>query len=294
MKIIEDYVYHFTKDNKPVYELAENEKIIFKTFDCFTNQITSNEDLIDSIDYDKVNPATGPVYIKGAKAGDVIKVNIEKIEVADKGVALTIPGVGPLDDIVETRTKVLEIKNGKVEFNDINFDINPMIGVIGVAPKNGKISCGLSGDHGGNMDNKKIVEGTSVYFPVNVDGALLQMGDLHAVMGDGEICGTGLEIPGEVTISVEVIKNANLNRPLLEDDNNYYTIASAKTYEEAVELASKDMQELISKSYSWDITDTFIYMSLQSDVEICQGARPSDWDIIVRVKVPKLKDKKLI
>lgn len=293
-KLIKKYVYNFSPDNEPVETVEIGEVLKFKTLDCFSNQISSEDQLITTIDFNNVNPATGPVYVKGAEPGDVLVVDILDIKVGDTGVTTTLPDLGPLHDKVETRTKIIPIKDGKATFNDIEFPINTMIGVIGVAPKDESIPCGAWGYHGGNMDNNRIVAGTKMYFPVNVPGALFQLGDLHATMGDGEICGTGIEIAGEVTVKLDIIKDFPIERPVLETDDRWYTIANAVEYDDALKLATEDMQDLIVKAYGWDGTDAYLYMSIQGGIEICQGVKPSPGDMVVRFGIPKQKDKPLI
>ncbi len=294
-KVITDYVFSFSKNNKPVEKVEVGETVEFITLDCFSNQVTSEDQLITTIDMNQVNPATGPVYVQGAEVGDVLVVEILDIQVADTATGTTIPDTGPLSDTSESRTRRVEIKDGMAQFNNIEFPIDPMVGVIGVAPKGEDVPCGMWGDHGGNIDNKKIVKGTTAYFPVNVEGALFQLGDLHANMGDGEISGAGLEIPGRVKVKLDIIKDFKINRPVHRNDEKWYTMSNARTYEEALILAAKDMQKLIVDAYGWDETDAYIYMSAQGDIEICQGAFPADgWDMTVRFGIPIQKDMPLI
>lgn len=292
--MIEKYVYSFSAANEATDRVKLGEEVIFRTLDCFSNQIKHAEDLVTNIDYDHVNPATGPVYVEGVAAGDVLVVDILKVEVDAQGVITTLPHTGPLYEYQETRTKVVPINNGIATFNDLQFPINPMIGVIGVAPAEGSRPCGFPGAHGGNMDNHLIVEGTRLFFPVQVEGALFQLGDLHATMGDGEICGTGIEIPGHVTVKLGVIKGTSLNWPVLETQDRWYAIASAMEYTEALTNACRAMQQLITGAYGWDDTDAYLYMSVQGDAEICQGCKPCDVDIIIRFGVPKIEGKPLI
>ena len=290
--MIEKYVYHFSPDNEPVKKVERGETVVFKTLDCFSNQIKSEEQLITAIDFDRVNPATGPVYVEGAEVGDVLVVDIEDIKVAKAGIASTLPDTGPLFHKVEgLRTKILPIKDGKVIFNDIEFPANPMVGVIGVAPKEGKVPCGFPGSHGGNMDCNKIVKGSRVYFPVRTPGALFQLGDLHASMGDGEICGTGIEIAGEVTVKLDVAKDIALEWPVLETPDMWYVIASDDKFETALKYACEQMQLLINKAYDWDMTDVYLYMSVNGSFEICQGCKPSGFPTVVRFGVPKIETK---
>ncbi len=290
--MIESYVYHFSPDNEPVKRVEKGATVTFKTLDCFSNQIKSEEQLITAIDFDRVNPATGPVYVEGAEPGDVLVVDILKIKVGDVGIASTLPETGPLIGKVESsRTKLIPVKDGKVIFNDIEFPANPMIGVIGVAPAEGKVPCGFPGSHGGNMDCNKIVEGARVYFPVRTPGALFQLGDLHASMGDGEICGTGIEIPGEVTVKIDLVKDFPLDWPVLETEDMWYAIASDHEFEKALRFASEQMQLLVSKAYGWDMTDVYLYMSVRGSFEICQGCKPSGFPTVVRFGVPKVEEK---
>lgn len=294
--MITEYVYNFSQDNKPVAQVSTGVPVKLKTLDCFSNQIQSDDQLLTDIgfDFERTNPATGPVFVEGAEPGDILVVDIKSVEVDDHGVVAIFPGIGPLHDRCEPRSKVLPIKDGKSSFNDVEFEINPMIGVIGVAPEAGKtVGCGYPGNYGGNMDCNKIVAGTRMYFPVNAAGALFQLGDLHAVMGDGELCGTGLEIAGEVTVQFDIIKNRKLEWPVLETEDKWYVISCALEYPDALREASTTLQRLLCDAYKWDQTDVYLYLSLRGDVEICQACKPSgEVDLVVRVGVPKASNNK--
>lgn len=290
--MVTEYVYSFHKENKAVKTIESGETITLKTLDCFSNQVRDESQLITSIDFNRVNPATGPIKINNSKKGDILKVEIIDITIEDTGFISTLPETGPLFSKEKIlRTKKIKVEDGYVLFNDIKFKANPMIGVIGVAPEKDKIACGFPGSHGGNMDCKKIIKGTTLYFPINVDGALFQLGDLHASMGDGEICGAGIEIPGEVTVKLSVIKDKKLRWPILETDSHYYAIASDEKFEKALEYSSSQIQDLIASSYKWDLTDIYLYLSAIGDFEICQGCKPSPFPTVVRFGVPKIEEK---
>lgn len=288
MKIIDKSVYHFSKDNEPFGHANPGDLLLFKTMDCFSNTINTAEDLVLHLDYSVANPAAGPVYIDGAEPGDVLVVDILDINVADYGVICTVPECGPLCDDMEDRTKVVWIKDGVADFNGVKFQINPMIGVIGTAPDGEPVGDGFPGNHGGNMDSKVITKGARVYFPVRVPGALLQMGDIHATMGDGELCGTGIEIKGEILVKTSIIKKFELNWPVTETATHWYVNACAHEYPDALKLASKELQRLICNAYGWDKTDAYLYMSVQSNVEINQACKPCAVELIVRFGTPKL------
>ena len=290
--MIKEYVYHFSSENKPVKRVKKGDVVTFKTLDCFSNQVRSEEQLVTSIDFNKVNPATGPVFVEDSEEGDVLVVDILEIKVEDIGTISTLPETGPLFDKVDgLRTKKVLIQDNKIIFNDIEITPNPRIGVIGVAPKKGNIPCGLPGSHGGNMDCNKIIEKSRLYLPVNVKGALFQLGDLHASMGDGEICGSGIEIGGEVTVKLDLIKDLDLKWPVLETEDMWYAIASDEEFEKALKYSSKQIQTLISQAYGWDKTDSYLYMSAAGSFEICQGCKPSSFPAVVRFGVPKISEK---
>ena len=191
MTELTQYVYAFDKANEPIARAKDGDEFSFRTLDCYSGQVCTEEDIVgESFNFSRTNPATGPLYVEGAMPGDVLVVDVLSVEVADKGAVTTIPNIGPLYDRCVDRTRILPVKDGKTELGGLSIPINPMIGVMGVAPAGEPIACGYAGKHGGNMDSKKLTAGSRVYLPVQVEGALLQMGDIHAVMGDCELCGT--------------------------------------------------------------------------------------------------------
>src|SRR5699024_320307 len=110
--------------------------------------------VMDSLDWDHINPATGPVYVEGAKAGDVLKVEILEIELEEEGTMCCLPGDGVLGpDVQQSSVKKVPVRDGICLFDGIQIPANPMIGVIGVAPAGDPVPCGTPGSHGGNMDN---------------------------------------------------------------------------------------------------------------------------------------------
>lgn len=292
MKIIEAQVYDFNKENAPCDTAKPGDMLLFKTLDCFSNRIPDENTTMADLDYTYgfANPAAGPVYVEGAEPGDVLVVDVYDIQVADEGTIATDDHCGPLFETTGYRTKKIKIKDGVADFNGVKFPINPMIGVIGTAPDGDPVIDGFVGNHGGNMDNKHITKGARLYFPVRVPGALLQMGDVHATMGDGELCGTGIEIPAEILVKIQLVKGFELNWPVLETQDKWYVNACAPKYDEALMNAAKEMQRLIMRITDWDAEETYMYMSVQSDVEISQGCEPCEVQLSLRIGTPKLYD----
>lgn len=292
MKIIEAQVYDFNKENAPCDTAKPGDMLLFRTLDCFSNRIPDENTTMADLDYTYgfANPAAGPVYVEGAEPGDVLVVDVYDIQVADEGTIATDDHCGPLFETTGYRTKKIKIKDGVADFNGVKFPINPMIGVIGTAPDGDPVIDGFVGSHGGNMDNKHITKGARLYFPVRVPGALLQMGDVHATMGDGELCGTGIEIPAEILVKIQLVKGFELNWPVLETQDKWYVNACAPKYDEALMNAAKEMQRLIMRITGWDAEETYMYMSVQSDVEISQGCEPCEVQLSLRIGTPKLYD----
>jgi len=269
-------VYSMGPKNFPVAEVNSGETLMFITKDCFSNQIKSEGDLFESVGWATINPATGPVAVKGAKPGDTLAVHIRDIETAEQGCMVTVPEMGAAGDIIRvSETKIINITDGRARFSDkISIPVDPMIGVIGTAPEKEDIPCGTPGRHGGNMDTRLIKKGNTIYLPVFVDGALLAMGDLHAVMGDGEVSVTGLEIPGKVTVKVDLIKEKSEPWPVLESDDYWYVIASGEDLDAAADLALKAMLEFLGKRTDLSLNDRISLLSACGNMEISQIVDP--------------------
>lgn len=269
----------------PVITISSGTTIRMETFDCFQNQVTAETDKLEQLNWDQTNPVTGPIFFEEAKPGDILKVKINKIEIGSQGVMMTLPNEGILGHrFTETTIKILPIKDDHMLLNDIKVPINKMIGVIGVAPKEEAINCGTPGPHGGNMDNKMITEGAILYLPVFVEGALFGLGDFHTAMGDGEVGVTGVEIEGAATVTLEVLKGEEIEQPLLENEEVFTQIASAKTLDEAGKLATELMANRIVQKTGRSIAEVTMLLSAAGQIEICQMVDPL---MTVRFVLPK-------
>lgn len=271
-----NYVYFMDRDEKPAARVAAGETVTFETVDCFGGQMTEEGTEIGALDWNRINPATGPVWVKDAKPGDILKVEIQRIETGDLGIMAALPGEGVLGEGVPyPEVCRMPVKDGYVKFSEtIKLPVKPMIGVIGVAPAGEKVPCGTPGSHGGNMDNTRIAEGSVLYLPIFQEGALFALGDVHACMGDGEIMVSGVEISASVTVKIDVIKGEILHNPALEDEYAFYTIASAQNLEEAVKQSVSDMHEIVRKKLALNYNKAGMLLSAAGDVQICQVVDP--------------------
>ncbi len=286
-----DHVVHnFGPHMEPVLEVEPGAVVLFETNDCFSGQIQRESDLVTDIDFDRVNPATGPVAVKGAEPGDRLIVELLDIRPGPQGVSTIIPTYGQLiDEVRAPVTRVFPVHDGLVHFNDrIQFPIQPMVGVVGVATDGEVITNGLPGRHGGNLDDHLHAPGTKIYFPVRQPGAMFAVGDMHASMGDGEICGTGVEIAGEVTIRFGLLKGKQGTWPVSETADAWITHGTATEYPEAMREACREAARLLVSEWGMSPEDAFILLSIHGNAGVCQACKPSPFAAIARMAVPKI------
>ena len=269
------YIYRMDKLNKPVMESEPGSIICFVTNDCFQGQLKTNADLVADIDFGQINLATGPVYIKGAEPGDTLQVEILSIDVAETAVTVAVPNLGLLGaEVKSSQTEVITIKNGLAYYREQVYPIEPMIGVIGTAPLQEAVPCGTPGSHGGNMDCKDIKAGSTLYLPVNVDGGLLAIGDVHALQGDGEICGTGFECAAEVLVRVSLVKNQQYNMPFLTNKDEIMAIGYGETLRTACERAAAGLLNWLLSQKTYSFNQAYMLLSAKMDLRICQLVNP--------------------
>ncbi len=281
----DNVVYSMSAENSSAIVVNSGNTVIVETEDCFSHAIVSEKQTVGrNFDFSHINPATGPIGVQGAKPGDTLVVSVEKIEVDDTGVMETCPGWGPAGNLVtECVTEIVKIESGCAVFMNKNLKISPMIGVIGNSPESGSISCGTPGIHGGNLDTVDIREGSKIYLPVFVEGGNLSLGDVHAKMGDGEVCGTGIEIRAVVTIRIEIEKRT-IEGPIVECDNAFYVIHSEKNFEEASRGAVERAVRLIAESNSIPLSRAYMLASISCDLLVSQVVNPL---VTVRMRIPK-------
>jgi len=278
-------IYAYSAKNPIALEVEAGESFLLETHDRFTG-IKDFSNILGS-DATRINAVTGAVFVKGAKPREVLKVELQKFEVAQKeGVIVAFPGRGAFGEkITKARSKTVPLKKGVAIFNEkIKLPLSPHIGRIGVAPATGEIPTAIPDSHGGNLDNKHFVEGTAIYLPIFHEGALLGVGDFHALMGDGESVLSGIEVAGRVTLRCSLIKDFTLTDPLLVTSEKAMTMASAKTLDEASRKALDNMAILLSKAHQIDYTDAAMLVSIAGDVHVCQLVNPQK---TIKVIVPR-------
>ena len=213
--------YGWSNATPPVITVASGRQITLETQDASDGQVVpgASAQTIAALDFARVNPITGPVFVEGAKPGDVLKVDILEVNAGTYGWTANIPGFGLLADefpdpwvyIWDLHTRLATLGSG------IEVPLEPFCGVIGVAPATaGTLSVGPPTHVGGNMDVRQLTAGATVYLPIEVDGALFGVGDGHGAQGDGEVCGTGIEMPLTVTTRLTVQRGRSIRGPQFE------------------------------------------------------------------------------
>lgn len=237
MKIEEKHnvIYSFSPGHSPVAEVTPGEVLVIETAHRFHGQI---QDLEQRMKSTILSPATGPFYIVGAKPGDALEIEIIDIKTAEKGILAALPGCGVLGEkITEPMFNEVSLSTSTATLEGLSFPVQPALGIIGVAPEAGEVNCNISGAHGGNLCTKELSQGNKLLLPVFHPGALLALGSVQTLMGDGQVSGSGIETAAEVKIKVKVLAGLNIETPRIETKEGCLFLASAPTYAEAVKTA---------------------------------------------------------
>jgi acetamidase/formamidase len=223
------------------------------------------------------HPMTGPIWIEGAEPGDVLEVKIVGFEFLHPyGVSGFIPGGGTLPDefpYVHFHLVRFDARAGTAAFAPgITLKLAPFFGSIGVAPHPlvGRISSGPPGPHAGNLDNKELVAGSTLYIPVAVPGALLSLGDGHAMQGDGEVTLTALETSLRGTVQVTVRKGRPLKWPRAETPTHYIAMGLHTDLDEAAKLATREMIDFLVAEKQMNRDEAYILCSVAVDLHVTQ------------------------
>lgn len=262
-------VYAFDKESVPAVRVRSGDVVVLECDDCNHGAVSRPEHGPSQVDFDRINPATGPIFVEEAEPGDVLAVRILNIEVGDRGSSVGFPGeYGFLkDDGIEQFTKIAPVRDGVVVFrDDVLIPVRPSLGTFGVAPAGEPIATFRTGDIGANMDHKDVCAGNTVYLPVFVAGALLAMGDAHAAIGDGEPAGEGLEVSCVATVEVAVRKGISLPRPMIETPAEIMTCGWGVTMEDAAACAMRDMVDFVERKLVMPRAEAYNLLGLVGDL----------------------------
>lgn len=283
----------FSSSIPPVLTVPSGAVVEVFTVEASDGQLTLESTAADlaTLDFDLIHPLTGPIYVEGAEPGDVLAVHLHEIEVGDWGWSAIIPHFGFLADSFPgpyLKTFAIEPGAPAVEFAaGIMLDLYPFAGVMGVSPATDSLLTTIPPRaNGGNMDNRYMTVGTTVYFPIFVPGALFSIGDTHAVQGDGEVSGTALEAPMRIVMELTVIKGGrSIPEPQYETRSFYAVTAFATDIDEAATKATSYMIDYLVAEKALSREDAYILISLAGDLKISEVVDVPH--VLVSLHIPK-------
>jgi len=270
---------------KPVASVRCGEVVEVETWDAFGGAVKPGQTRQQALERGiKVpsNPVTGPISVEGAEPGDILVVEILGIELPERGATTISPGFGGLEgwlNLMTPKTKISEIRDGAVHYvtdegTTVKVDVDPFIGTIGVSPRSEAINTLTPGTHGGNMDCPDVRPGNRLMLPVYQKGALFGLGDVHAVQGDGEVCGSAIEVTAVVKLRFEVLKGKTIGWPRVESDTEIMTVCSARPLEDAARLAYRELVRWMVEEYGWERDDAYMFLSIAAKARIAQIVDP--------------------
>jgi acetamidase/formamidase len=285
----------WNKDFEPAVVAKPGETIHFECLDSSGGQIGRDAtlDTLNTLDFGKINPVTGPVYIEGAKPGDALKVTIRRFEPSGHGWTANIPGFGLLADQFKdpalhvwsydaaAMAPALYGPGGRVP-------LKPFAGTIGVAPAEpGTHSVVPPRRVGGNMDIRDLTSGVTLYLPVEVEGALFSIGDTHAAQGDGEVCGTAIESQMNVEATIELVKDARLQTPRFTTTEPVTRHLDGAGYEVTTGIGPDLMTgaresvmrmiDLLGAEHGMSAVDAYLLCSVCGDLRISEIVDQPNW-----------------
>jgi len=210
---------------------------------------------------DKVNPQTGPIYVEGIGPGDALAIDFLEIRVGDWGYA---------------GGRIFELVDGYAVFDDkLRLRLSPMIGGVGIAPAQGEMDTKRPADTGGNMDCKEVRAASTLVFSAQVSGALVGMGDTHALQGDGEIAGQGIETDAEALVRFRKLPEKLSDRPVIVRRDFVATLSAQEDLTEAAWQATDDMVNLVAAVTGRKPPDARMLVNLVGDLKINQIVDPT-------------------
>jgi amidase len=263
------YSYVFGPYAEPIATVRPGDVLDVYTEDAFESRIQSTDDLPTQVlDFPKVNPQTGPIYVEGAEKGDTLVVEILEIEPTRDFVASAfIPYFGGLtattttallNDPLPEQVFIYPLRDGAIELpRGIRVLYEPFLGTLATSPEIEAISTLVPGPFGGNMDVADVCPGNVVRLPVFVEGAYLYTGDAHAAQGDGELCGVACEMTARARIRVGLEKGKTIEWPRIESPTELMAVGSARPMEDAARIAWVELIRWLSDDYGFEPLEAY-------------------------------------
>ncbi|KAJ5574249.1 uncharacterized protein N7459_008676 [Penicillium hispanicum] len=287
---------------EPKLTVTSGQTVTFDAIDSSNGQLTTASDAsaITTLDLGLANPVFGPICVQSAQPGDVLKVEVQDLQVADWGWSAIIPGFGLLaDEFPEPEIKIwsLDREKGYAQFKDMRIPLRPFLGCMGLAPGHDAELSTVPPTHaGGNMDCRELSVGSVVYLPVQTPGALFSCGDGHAAQGHGEVCGTAIETPIRATLRFELLKNqpwmtapqfqtppwSQIPNPL-PDLGTYGALAVAPDLFEAAKGATRNLIQWLVSTKGLTRSEAYILASVAGDLQIAEIVNVPNYEVAMSI-----------
>jgi amidase len=254
----------------PVMTVASGEEFVVETWDAYMGVWGADEQP------QVMGPASGPIAVAGASPGDALKVEILDIKPGSAAMHDVRAGRGFLgEEFTKRFPTVMAIEDGHLLFHGgLKIPINPSVGLIATTPSAIQQTASDSGPYGGDLDMKELTAGSTIWLPVFVSGALLVLGDCHAVVGDGAVGGTGAECAAEVTLRVTLERGRRLERPRALTAQYFVTLAYGEDVGQAMKQAVRDMVDFLVADKGMEAYAAYSLLSLAGDIRVSRTFRP--------------------
>ncbi len=248
-----------------VKKIKLGEEFWISLTNAFGREICGEEDFEHVLNEKIGHPVVGPISVEGVKKGDTLEVFIKGIRLGKKAYQCVSFSTGVLKgEICNRNYKIYKIRDGVVVLDGVEMHVRPSVGYVSMQPSE-EISCGRACRHGGNLDFNQLGVGSSVILPVEYDGGRLFVGDLHALQGNGEICGMAMECGGDVLLEVRK-SPVRVKYPLIKNPEGTLVVGWGGTVEEASQKAVRNTIDYCVKQKKLDVDDSYLYLSANADL----------------------------
>lgn len=268
----EHHIYVLDPANEPAMNVESGEELMVETWDAFEGVRDPAVLQARSLK----GPATGPIYVNGAEPGDALRVDLIEITAKEGAAHMVLPDRGFLaEEFPDAYPTVMTFENGHVVIGDgLRLPISPSMGVVATTPTYPQQTASDSGPHGGDIDMKELVAGSSIYLPVFIPGGMLALGDCHAVVGDGAVAGTGAECSSDTHIRVTVEKGMAISSPRAVTPDHFVVLSHGEELGPAMKQAVRDMVDFLVAEKGMAPYDAYTLLSLAGDVRVSRTFRP--------------------
>ncbi len=296
--------YQWSKSHKPVLNIRPGDRVHFEVNEVSSWQITEKSKVGDlmKMDSSKLYPLAGPVFVQGAEPGDALVVEVESVRPGNWGWTAIMPGLGLLEEFTTPELYIWNLRGTGRRYANfvkrIPIPMNPFCGVLGVAPpEEGYFDVMPPGKHGGNMDIRHLTSGSRVLIPVWTEGALFSTTDVHAAQGDGEVCVSAIECPGEVTITFDLKKHVNLqtpcyySKPLFGPRSGYFgTTGISPDLMEATKQALRAMITFLQENLEITREQAYMLCSVAGELRTHEIVDRPNWVVGMMMPRPLIKE----